>query len=54
MSLNIKTEDTHRRSREPVRLVARLLAIGHECAALPVFDKRRPDSMLYDKRGLPK
>jgi antitoxin VapB len=35
-------------------LVERLLEIGHECASLPVLDKRRPDNMLYDNRGLPK
>jgi hypothetical protein len=34
--------------------VERLLEIGHECAALPVLDRRRPEDMLYDKHGLPK
>ena len=35
-------------------LVERLLEIGRECAKLPVLDKRSPEEMLYDKRGLPK
>jgi len=83
MSLNIKSEETHRRAKELARLagetmtqavdraiaerlerirkrrnkaalVERLLEIGHECAALPVLDSRRPEEMLYDKHGLPK
>ena len=32
----------------------RLLAIGRECARLPVLDKRSREEMLYDERGLPK
>ena len=43
-----------RRKRNKAGLVERLLEIGHECAALPVLDKRRTDDMLYDKHGLPK
>jgi antitoxin VapB len=43
-----------RRKSNKAGLVERLLEIGHECAALPVRDKRRPDDMLYDKQGLPK
>lgn len=43
-----------RRKTNKAVLVERLLEIGHECAALPVLDKRRPDDMLYDKQGLPK
>ncbi len=43
-----------RRTRNKAALVERLLEIGRECAALPVLDKRRPEEMLYDKRGLPK
>ena len=42
------------RIRNRARLVERLLQIGHECAALPVLDNRRPEAMLYDERGLPK
>ncbi len=43
-----------RKKRNKARLVARLLEIGHECATLPVLDKRSPEDMLYDRRGLPK
>ena len=43
-----------RRKSNKAGLVERLLEIGRECAALSVLDKRRPDDMLYDKRGLPK
>lgn len=43
----------HRR-RNKAAVVERLLEIGHECAALPVLDKRPPEEMLYDKRGLPR
>ena len=42
------------RIRNRARLVERLLQIGHECAALPVLDNRRPEDVLYDERGLPK
>ena len=31
-----------------------LLAIGDQCAALPVIDHRAPDDILYDETGLPK
>ncbi len=48
-----RLERIRRKSNKP-GLVERLLEIGHECASLPVLDKRRPDEMLYDKRGLPK
>jgi len=43
-----------RKKRNKARLVERLLEIGHECAKLPVLDKRSPEDMLYDRRGLPK
>ena len=43
-----------RRRRNKASLVERLLEIGHECAALPVLDRRRAEDMLYDKHGLPK
>ena len=43
-----------RRRRNKAALVERLLEIGHECAALPVLDRRRPEDMLYDKHGLPR
>ncbi len=45
--------DRIRRRRNKAVLVERLLEIGRECAALPVLDKRRPEEMLYDKRGIP-
>jgi hypothetical protein len=54
MSLNIKNEETHRRACRKADAVNRLLKIGRECAALPIFDRRTPDQMLYDKNGLPK
>ena len=31
-----------------------LLKIGRECAALPLLDRRSPEQMLCDDRGLPK
>ena len=31
-----------------------LMALAEECQALPVYDDRHPDEMLYDKDGLPK
>ena len=43
-----------RKMRNKTALVERLLEIGHECAALPVLDRRRPEEMMYDKHGLPK
>jgi len=42
-----------RRRRSKASLEEKLLEIGHECAALPVLDRRRPEDMLYDKHGLP-
>ena len=43
-----------RRDRSGMGLVDRLVAIGKECAALPVLDERTPDEILgYDERGLP-
>jgi len=43
-----------RRKRNKAGLAQRLLEIGEECAQLPVLDKRSPNEMLYDNRGLPK
>jgi antitoxin VapB len=43
-----------RKRRNRAALAKRLLEIGRQCAALPVLDKRRPEVMLYDRRGLPK
>ncbi|MBM3775331.1 MAG: PSK operon transcription factor [Acidobacteria bacterium] len=48
-----RLERLHKR-RNKAAVVERLLEIGRECAALPVLDRRRPEDMLYDKRGLPK
>ena len=42
-----------RRKKNMSAVAERLLRIGKECAALPVFDRRKPDEMLYDERGLP-
>ncbi len=43
-----------RKKRNRGALAERLLEIGHECAGLPVLDRRSPDDMLYDEKGLPK
>ena len=43
-----------RRMRNREALAQRLLEIGRRCAALPLLDRRKPDDMLYDRRGLPK
>jgi len=43
-----------RNKRNKAHLVQRLLEIGHECAKLPCLDKRNPEAILYDRRGLPK
>lgn len=43
-----------RRDHEAVSLADRLVAIGRECAALPVLDDRSPDEILgYGEDGLP-
>ena len=43
-----------RRDRSGVGLADRLVAIGKECAALPVLDDRAPEEILgYDEEGLP-
>ncbi len=36
------------------RVAAKLLALGDECARLPVLDERSGDAILYDDDGLPK
>ena len=43
-----------RKKRNKGALVERLLEIGRECANLPLLDKRSPEEMLYDKKGLPR
>jgi len=41
------------RRGQPARLAEQLLALGHECAALPDFDTRTPDEIIgYDETGL--
>lgn len=41
-----------RRGR-PARLADQLVALGHECAALPDFDTRTPDEIVgYDDTGM--
>jgi antitoxin VapB len=46
--------DRIRKKRNKANLMKRLLAIGRECATLPVLDNRPPDNMLYDEQGMPK
>jgi antitoxin VapB len=43
-----------RKTRNRRALAERFLEIGRQCARLPVLDKRSPEEMLYDDRGLPK
>ena len=43
-----------RRDRDTMSLADRLVAIGRECAALPILDKRSADEILgYGEDGLP-
>ena len=43
-----------RRDRDTRSLADRLVAIGGECAALPILDKRSADEILgYGEDGLP-
>ncbi len=43
-----------RRDRDTMSLADRLVAIGRECAALPVLDERSDDEILgYGEDGLP-
>ena len=43
-----------RRDHGEMNLAERLVAIGGECAALPVLDNRTPEEILgYDEDGLP-
>ena len=43
-----------RRDRDTRSLADRLVAIGRECAALPILDKRSADEILgYGEDGLP-
>ena len=36
------------------RLANRLDEIAKHCAALPLLDRRSPEDILYDERGLPR
>lgn len=41
------------RRGHPARLADLLIALGHECAALPDFDTRSPDEIVgYDESGM--
>ncbi len=43
-----------RHDRSGAGLADRLVAIGEECAALPLLDDRTPEEILgYDEHGLP-
>ncbi len=46
--------DRLRKRRNRKALAERLLKIGDQCSRLPLFDRRMPDEMLYDERGLPR
>ena len=43
-----------KRRRSKRRLADRLDEIAKHCASLPVLDRRSPEDMLYDERGLPR
>jgi len=43
-----------KRRRSKRRLVDRVDEIAKHCASLPVLDRRSPEEMLYDERGLPR
>ena len=43
-----------KRRRARRRLADRLDEIAKHCAALPLLDRRSPEDMLYDERGLPR
>jgi antitoxin VapB len=43
-----------KRRRNKRRLADRLDEIAKHCASLPVLDRRSPEEMLYDERGLPR
>ncbi len=46
--------DRLRKRRNRKALAERLLKIGDQCSRLPLLDRRAPDDMLYDERGLPR
>jgi antitoxin VapB len=43
-----------RKTQDIDALVEEAMAIGRHCAALPVYDHRTLEEMLYDEHGLPK
>jgi antitoxin VapB len=43
-----------KRRRSKHGLADRLDGIAKHCASLPLLDKRSPEDMLYDERGLPR
>jgi antitoxin VapB len=43
-----------KRRRAKRRVVDRLDEIAKHCAALPLLERRGPEEMLYDERGLPR
>jgi antitoxin VapB len=40
--------------RRKRRIADRLDEIAKHCASLPLLNRRRPEEMLYDERGLPR
>jgi antitoxin VapB len=42
-----------KRCRAKRRVADRLDEIAKHCAALPLLNRRSPEEMLYDERGLP-
>lgn len=51
-ALKASLDQVKRRRRR--RLVERLDEIAEHCASLPVLERRSPDELLYDERGLPR
>jgi antitoxin VapB len=43
-----------KRLRRKRRIADRRDEIAKHCASLPLLDRRRPEDMLYDERGLPR
>ncbi len=48
----LREKKRHRQDRDA--FVERVMAIGRECAALPILDPEASVEMLYDDDGLPK
>jgi antitoxin VapB len=45
--------EREKRRRGAAALANALMAIGRRCAARPLRDRRSPEEILYDDRGLP-